>query len=74
MKILEMENDMKIKHSVFPASTSKIWEAFFLKKALHGERNLFGQIYEGIFYMETNDQIMQGKGSGEVLQMHFPVI
>ena len=71
MKILEMENDMKIKHSVFPASTSKIWEAFFLKKALHGERNLFGQIYEGIFYMGTNDQIMQGEGGGRFCKCIF---
>ena len=32
---------------------------FFRKKALHGGTNVFGQIYGGIFYMETNDQIMQ---------------
>ena len=62
MKILVMEKDMKIKRSVFPPSTSKVWETFFLKKALHGERNLFGQTYEGIFYIGTNDEIMQGEG------------
>ena len=30
-------------------------------EALHVGVNLFGHIFLGIFYMETNDQIMQGR-------------
>ena len=33
---------------------------FFRKKALHGGTIFLGQFFCGIFYMETNDQIMQG--------------
>ena len=44
----------------------------FLKKAFHGRANLFGQIYGRLFYMGSNDQLMQG--GGKVLQIHFPVI
>ena len=29
------------------------------QEALHGGTNFFGQIYGGMFYMGTNDQIMQ---------------
>ena len=50
---------MKIKHSA-SSSPYKVWWNFFRKKALHGGRNLSGQIYGGMFYMGTNDQIMQG--------------
>ena len=58
MKLLEMGKDMKIKHSVAsPKSMGRV----FLKKALHGGANSFGQIYGGIFYMETNDQVMQSR-------------
>ena len=61
MKLVEMKTDMRIKHSV--SSTSyKVWENFFCKKVLHGGTNVFGQIYGrvgGLFYMQTNDQIMQ---------------
>ena len=32
----------------------------FHKKALHGGINVFGQIFGGMFYMGTNDQIIQG--------------
>ena len=32
----------------------------FALKALHWGTNFFGQIYGGIFYMRTNDQITQG--------------
>ena len=32
----------------------------FHKKALHGLTNFFGQMFGGMFYMETNDQVMQG--------------
>ena len=34
---------------------------FFHKKPLHGGANLFGQFFWGMFYMETNYQIMQGR-------------
>ena len=42
-----MGKDIKIKHSL---------------KALHGGTNVFGQIDGGMFYMVTDDQIMQGRG------------
>ena len=56
MKLSEMGKDMKIKQSPLPLQSMG---NFFRKKALHGGTNVFGQIYGGIFYMETNDQIMQ---------------
>ena len=56
MKHLEVGKDMKIKHNV---SSPKSMGRLFLKKALHGGANSFGQIYGGMLYMETNDQIMQ---------------
>ena len=69
---------MKIKHS---ASTSpyKVWRNFFCKKALHGETNFFGQIHGGMFYMWTNDQIIQGgklmvKRLQKSSQVTFPLI
>ena len=55
-----MGKDMKIKHSV-SSLPYKVWENFFRKKALHGVATIFGQIYGGLFYMGTNDQIMQGE-------------
>ena len=42
-------------------SSYKVWRNFFRKKALHGGTNLFGQIYRWMFYMGTNDQIVQGE-------------
>ena len=62
---------MKIKHSM---SSPKSMRRIFLKKALHGEANSFGQIYGGggMFYMGTNDQIMQRRR--KVSQVRFPVI
>ena len=33
------------------------------QEALHGGTNFFGQIYGGMFYMETNDQMVQGGGN-----------
>ena len=60
MKLLEMGKDMKMKHSV-SSPPYKAWGGeLFCKKALHGETSIFGLIYGGMFYMETNDQIMQG--------------
>ena len=56
MKLLEMGKDMKIKHSV---SSPKCMGRLFLKNSLHGGANSLGQIYGGMFYMETNDQIKQ---------------
>ena len=40
----------------------------FPKKALHGEINLFGQVFQGMFYIGTNYQIMQG---GELMVKRF---
>ena len=59
MKLLEMGKDVNIKHSV-PFPPCKVWGNFFPKKPLHDETNVFGQIYGEMFYMVTNDQIMQG--------------
>ena len=52
MKFLEMGKDMKIKHSV---------SSPLRKKALHGGTSIFGQNYGEMFYVGTNDQIMQGE-------------
>ena len=43
-------------------------EELFYKKALHGGKNFFGQIFWEMFYMGTNDQIMQG---GELMVKRF---
>ena len=59
MKLLEMGKDMKIKDGNSSLPT-KYWGTLFVKKALHGGTNFFGQIYGGMFYIGTNDQIMQG--------------
>ena len=59
MKLLELRKDTKIKHSV-SSPPPKYWGDFFLKKALNGGTNFFGQIYGGMFYMKINDHIMQG--------------
>ena len=58
-ELLEMGKDLKIKHSV-SSPPYKVWGNLFLKQALHGGTNFFGQIFWGMFYMGTNDQIMQG--------------
>ena len=59
MKHLQMGKGMKIKHSV-SSPPYKVWINFFRKKALHGGTNFLWQIYGAMFYMGTNDQIMQG--------------
>ena len=43
-----------------PLPLTKYGGTFCRKKALHGETSVSGQIYEGMFYMETKDQITQG--------------
>ena len=78
MKLLEMGKDMKIKNGNSSPST-KYWGTFFIKKALHGGANFFGQIYGGMFYMGTNDQIMQRgklmvKRFQRLSQVSFPLI
>ena len=35
-------------------------ELFFRKNALYGGQTFFGQIYGGMFYIGTTDQVMQG--------------
>ena len=60
MKLLEMGKDIKIKHTVSSRPT-KYGETFFVKKLCIGGTNFFGQIYRGMFYMGTNDQIVQGE-------------
>ena len=51
---LKVGIDLKIKHSVSPV------QSFFIK-TLHGGANFFGQFFREMFYMEINDQIMQGR-------------
>ena len=73
-----MRKDLKTKHSVCSPPYEE-WGNFFHKKAFHGETNFFGQIFRGMFYMGTNDQIMQ-KGKLIVtrfqrsIQVSFPYI
>ena len=56
---------MKIKHSL-PFTLQSIGEHFFVKSFPWGNKH-FGQIYEGMFYMGINDQIMkEGRGMGEI--------
>ena len=54
-----MGKDLKRKHSV-SSPRYKVWRNLFHKKALHGRTNFFGKIFGEMFYMGTNDQIMQG--------------
>ena len=56
MKLLEMEKRYEDKAECLLSPPTKYGRTFFVNK--HGT-NVFGQIYEGMFYME-NDQIMQG--------------
>ena len=51
---------MKIKHGV----SSKRYEGgdFFLRKALHERTDFLRKVYRGLFYIGTNDQIMQEVG------------
>ena len=59
MKILEMGKDMKIKHSV-SSPPCKVWGNVFAKKLCMGEQVFLGKFMGGMFYMGTNDQIIQG--------------
>ena len=77
MKRLEMGKDMKIKHSV--SSPPAKYGECFRKKALLGRIHFLGQIYGRMFYMGTNDQIMQGgklmvKRYQRSSQVSFPLI
>ena len=58
-ELLEMGKDMKIKHSG-SSPPYRVWGTFFHRKALHGGTNVLGQFFLEMFYMGTNDQIMQG--------------
>ena len=49
---------MKIKYSVFtPQKVRK--HLFSLKKAFHEEQTFLGKFMGGLFYIRSNDQIMQ---------------
>ena len=65
-----MREDVKIKHSL--SSLYQNMSGFFLQKALNRETNSFEKIYGGLFYMGTNDQIMQV--GGKVLETGFSTI
>ena len=78
MKLLEMLKDMKIKHSISSPLPSTKYGGNFLQKSFPCRKKHFGQIYGGMFYMETNDQIMQGrklmvKRFQRLSQVRFPV-
>ena len=60
-------NFQKIKHSV-SSPPYKVWGNFFHKKAWHGVKHFFGQIFWRTFYKGTNDQVMYG-GNGEKLMV-----
>ena len=73
---------MKIKHSV-SSSPNKVWWNFFHKKPLDGATNFFEQIYGGMFYIGTKNQIIQeGRGINVLMfkrfqrlsQVSFPLI
>ena len=51
-----------------PLPPRKIWGDVFHEKALHYGTNFSGQIFEGIIYIGTNDQIMQ---EGKLMVMRF---
>ena len=73
-----MEKDMKIQHSV-STLPYKVQGNIFSKKTLHWETNVLDLIYGGMFYMGTNDQIMQGgdlmvKRFQRSSQVSFPLI
>ena len=51
-----------------PLPLTKYGGTFFIKEALHGGAKFFWQILWGMFYMETNDQIIQG---GKLLVERF---
>ena len=59
-ELLEIGIDLKIKHSV-SSPPYKVWETFFIKKLCMGEQTFLGKIFFEMFYMGTNDQIMQGR-------------
>ena len=58
MKLLEMVKDMEINHSV--SSALKVWEDVFFLKKLFMQTFLGKFMGGGLFYMGSNDQIMQG--------------
>ena len=45
-----------------PLLATKYRGTFFIKKLCMGEQTFFGQMFLGMFYMETNYQIIQGGG------------
>ena len=74
MKLLQMGKDIV---SLLPHT--KYRGTLFVKKALHGETNLFRQIYGRMFYTGNYDQIMQGgrlmvKRFQSSSQVSFPLI
>ena len=59
-ELLETRKDLKKKHSI-SSPPYKVWGNLFQKKVLHEGTNFFWQIFWEMFYMGTNDQIMQGE-------------
>ena len=57
MKLLEMVKDVNIKYGV--SSPQNYGRTFFLLKRIFMGEQFFGQIYGGLFYIGSNDQIMQ---------------
>ena len=67
IKLLEKGKYVNVKHRV-SSLPYKVKGKFFCKKALHGATNVLDEIYGEIFYMGTNDQIMQG---GKLMDQRF---
>ena len=44
-----------------PLPPTKYGGTFFKKKLFMGEETFLGKFFLGMFYMENNDQIMQGR-------------
>ena len=44
-----------------PLPPTKYGGAFLKKKLFMGEETFLGKLFWGMFYMENNDQIMQGR-------------
>ena len=68
MKLLEMGNDMKIKHSVSSLSYN-VWGNFFRKKALHGGTNVCGKFMGECFIWRQ--MVRSCKGGGELMVKRF---
>ena len=62
MKLLKMGKDVKVKRS--DSFLPNYGGTFFLERSRLGEQTFLNKFMGGLFYMETNDQIMPwGRGN-----------